>query len=73
METAQDAPLNLMGVVNVCGCVLWLWPWYLMALRKSWSLCNTVQQCLVKGSAENSVLPVEDSLVPKYLHGFPKM
>ena len=39
METAQDALLNLMGVVNICGCVLWVWPWYLMVIRKSWSLC----------------------------------
>ena len=22
----QDTPLNLMGVVNVCGCVLWVCP-----------------------------------------------
>ena len=33
-------PLNLMGVVNICGCVMWVWPWYLMAIRKSWSLCR---------------------------------
>ena len=38
METAQDAPLKLMSVVNICGCVLWVCPWYLMAIRKSWSL-----------------------------------
>ena len=25
METAQYASLNLMGVVNICGCVLWVW------------------------------------------------
>ena len=37
METAQDAPLTLMGVVIFCGCILWVWPWYLMAIWMSQS------------------------------------
>ena len=58
METAQDAPLNLMGVVNICGCVLWVWPWYLMAIRKSWSLClllATMSREKEKGVARETI------------------
>ena len=52
METAQDAPLNLMGVVNICGSVLWVWPWYLVAIRKSWSLCI---QCILNHLQHNII------------------
>ena len=33
-QMVASAPLILMGVVNTCGCVLWVWPWYMMAIKK---------------------------------------